>query len=126
MKELSPLVIGSAAGFAFGLEELEDEGAASADVVAAGEEVSADEGFEDAGLAAALAPDDGDLGELDRGLAPELGEDVLELVDDRNHGGAQRRRFAGGGRRWRGSGRMSLVGCFFNRHRWIGFELKKD
>ena len=88
VKELSPLVIGSAAGFAFGLEELEDEGAASADVVAAGEKVSADEGFEDAGLAAALAPDDGDLRKLDRRLAPELGEDVLELVDDGDHGGS--------------------------------------
>lgn len=88
VKELSPLVIGSAAGFAFGLEELEDERAASADVVAAREKVSADESFEDAGLAAALAPDDGDLRELDRGLAPELGEDVLELVDDGDHGGA--------------------------------------
>ena len=88
MKELSPLVIGSAAGFAFGLEELEDEGAASADVVAAGEEVSADEGFEDAGLAAALAPDDGYLRKLDRRVASELSEYVLKLVDDGNHGGS--------------------------------------
>ena len=66
VEELAVLVV---VGLALGLDELENEGAACADVVAAWEEVSADEGFEDAGLAAALAADDGDLGEVDGGLA---------------------------------------------------------
>lgn len=88
VEKLSPLVVGSSTRLAFGLDKLEDERAASADVVAAREEVSADEGFEDAGLAAALAPDDGYLRKLDRRVGSELGEDVLELVDDGNHGGS--------------------------------------
>lgn len=106
MQELAVLLL-SPVGLPLGLEELEHEGAAGADFVAAGQEVAADEGFEDAGFAAALAADDGDLGELDGGLAPQLGEDVLELVDYGDHGVAERRR-----RRQRGGRR-----CRFFRHR---------
>ncbi|KAG5138025.1 hypothetical protein JHK82_022756 [Glycine max] len=62
-------------------DELEDKGAARADVVAAGEEVAANEGFEDAGLAIASAADDGDLGEVNGGLAFNAGEEVLKAVD---------------------------------------------
>ena len=77
MKELAPLLIGSAVGLALGLEELEDERATRADIVTTREEVSADESFEDAGLAAALASDDSYLRKLDGGLASELSEYVL-------------------------------------------------
>ena len=82
VEELAVLVV---VGLALGLDELENEGAACADVVAAWEEVSADEGFEDAGLAAALAADDGDLGEVDGGLASDAGEDVLKAVHQGDH-----------------------------------------
>lgn len=85
MQELAVLLLG-AVRLALDLQELEHERAARADVGAPGEEVAADEGLEDAGLAAALAADDGDLWELDRGLATELGEYVLELVHDWDHG----------------------------------------
>ena len=74
----------------FGLDELEDEGAARADVVAAREEVTADEGFEDAGLAAALAADHRNLREVDGGVAPHATEDVLEPVHQRDHRRAER------------------------------------
>ena len=63
-----------------GLDELEDEGAARTDFVAAGEKVAANECFKDAGLAAALASDDGDLGEVDGGLGADAGEYVLKTI----------------------------------------------
>ena len=81
------LVIIVEVGLALGLDELEDEGAACADVVAAGEEVTTNEGFEDAGLAAAPAADDGDLGEVDGGLAFDVGKDVLKAVHKGDHAG---------------------------------------
>jgi len=90
VEELAVLVVVVEVGLALGLDELEDEGAARADVVAAGEEVAADEGFEDAGLAAALAADDGDLGEVDGGLASDAGEDVLKAVHKGDHAGTKR------------------------------------
>lgn len=80
MKELAVLFFG-AVGLPLGLDELEDEGAAGADVVAAGEEVATDESFEDAGLAAALAADHRHLREVDGGLAADASEDVLKAVD---------------------------------------------
>lgn len=92
MEELAVLVGGGGGGgvgLGDGVDELEDEGAARADVVAAGEEVAADEGFEDAGLAAALAPHHRHLGEIDGGVAPHAREYVLQLVHYRDHGRAQ-------------------------------------
>ena len=87
VEELAVLVV---VGLALGLDELENEGAACADVVAAWEEVSADEGFEDAGLAAALAADHRNLREVDGGVAPHTAEDVLEPVHQRDHRRAER------------------------------------
>ncbi|KAH1053425.1 hypothetical protein GYH30_022626 [Glycine max] len=81
VEEHAVLIIVVEVGLALGLDELEDKGAARADVVAAGEEVAANEGFEDAGLATASAADDGDLGEVDGGLAFDAGEEVLKAVD---------------------------------------------
>ena len=80
VEEHAVLVIIVEVGLALGLDELEDEGAARADVVAVGEEVTTNEGFEDAGLAAAPVADDGDLGEVDGGLAFDVGKDVLNLA----------------------------------------------
>lgn len=85
MQELPVLLIG-AIRLPFNLEQLEHERPPRTDIGAPGEEIAADESFENAGLAAALAADDGNLRELDRGLATELGEYVLELVDDWDHG----------------------------------------
>lgn len=85
MQELA-ILIGGPIGGALGLQQLQDQGSASADVAVARQEVAANERFEDAGLAAALAADDGDLRELDGGGLPELSEDVLKLVDDWDHG----------------------------------------
>lgn len=113
MEELAVLLVG-AVGVALGLEELENERAARADVGAPGEEITADEGLEDAGLAAALAADDGDLRELDRRLAPELREDVLELVHYGDHGVPERRRR----RRRRRRGGRGRGWCWLVRHGW--------
>ena len=112
MEELAVLFFG-AVGLALGLDELEDEGAARADVVPAREEVAADEGLQDARLAAALAADNRHLRKVDGGLAADAGEDVLQAVHQRDHGGAQRSSSGGGGGRWCSSG--SIV-----RHDWIG------
>jgi hypothetical protein len=79
------------------VHELQHEGAARANVRAPREKVAADERLEHAGLAAALAPDHGNLRQVDRGAAPQLREDILQLVDDRDHRGPDRR----GGRRRR-------------------------
>ena len=80
VEELAVLVVVVEVGLALGLDELEDEGAARADVVAAGEEVAANKGFEDAGLVVAPVADNDDLGEVDGGLAFDTGEDVLNLA----------------------------------------------
>ncbi|RWW78258.1 hypothetical protein BHE74_00013529 [Ensete ventricosum] len=73
-----------------------------ADVGAPGQEVAADKGLEYAGLAAALASDDGHLGEVNGGGVPKLGEDVLKLVHDRDHGVPDRPHSRGRGRAGRG------------------------
>jgi len=80
------------------LDELENEGAARADVTAAWEEVAAHEGFEDAGLAAALAADNCHLREVNGVVAPHTAEDVLEPVHQRDHRRTQR---SGGSNRHR-------------------------
>lgn len=93
MQELAPLgplfATAAVAASPNRVHELQNQRAARADVGAPREEISADQGLQDAGLAAALAPDDGDLRQVDRRRASELREDVLELVDDRNHGVAE-------------------------------------
>jgi hypothetical protein len=102
VQELAPLIGLCVGGAARLVHELEHEGAARADVGAPREEVAADERLEDAGLAAALAPDHGHLRQVDRGAAPQLREDVLQLVDDWDHRGPDRRRGRGRRRRWGG------------------------
>lgn len=104
VEELAPLIGLGVGGPARLVHELEHEGAARADVGAPREEVAADERLEDAGLAAALAPDHGHLRQVDRGAAPQLREDVLQLVDDRDHRGPDRRRGRGRRRRRRRRG----------------------
>lgn len=99
MQELAPLVVVDGRGAQRLVHELEHERAARADVGAAREEVAADERLEDAGLAAALAADDRDLRQVDGGVAPQLREDVLQLVDDRDHRRAHGRGGRGGRRR---------------------------
>ncbi|WVZ08237.1 hypothetical protein V8G54_021583 [Vigna mungo] len=74
----------------FDLDELENEGATHADVIAAWEEVATDEGFKDTGLATALAADNGHLREVDGGVAPYAAEDVLELIHQRDQRRTQR------------------------------------
>lgn len=101
MQELAPLVLVGVGWASRLVHELEDERAARADVGAAREEVAADERLEDARLAAALAADDGHLRQVDGGAAPQLREDVLQLVDDRDHRGAHHRRGLGRRRRRR-------------------------
>lgn len=113
MQELAPLVGVDACGALRLVHELEHEGAARADVGAAREEVAADERLEDAGLAAALAADDRDLRQVDGGAAPQLREDVLQLVDDRDHRRPHRRGGRGRRRRRRrraGGGGVVVVG----------------
>jgi len=79
VEELAELILRG-----FDLNELENEGAARADVIASWEEVAADEGFEDAGLAAALAADHRHLWKVDGGVAPHAAEDVLKPVHQRD------------------------------------------
>lgn len=106
VEELAPLIGLGVGGPARLVHELEHEWAARADVGAPREEVAANESLEDAGLAAALAPDHGHLRQVDRGAAPQLREDVLQLVDDRDHRGPDRGRRSGRrGRRRRRRGR---------------------
>jgi hypothetical protein len=104
VQELSPLVLLGIHGAPRLVHELEHQRPARADVGAPREEVAANERLEDAGLAAALAPHHGHLRQVDRGAAPQLREDVLQLVDDRDHRRPHRRRSRrrGGGRRRRG------------------------
>lgn len=112
MQELAPLIGLGVRWSPRLVHELEHEGAARADVGAPREEVAADERLEDAGLAAALAPHDGHLRQVDRGAAPQLREDILQLVDDRDHRRPHRRRRSGSRRRRRGSGRRGGVVIF--------------
>jgi hypothetical protein len=102
VQELAPLVRLGIRGAARLVHELEHQGPARADVGAPRKEVTADERLEDAGLAAALAPHHGHLRQVDRRAAPELREDVLQLVDDRDHRRPHRRRGRGRCRRRRG------------------------
>lgn len=122
VQELAPLVGLGVRGPPRLVHELEHERAARADVGAPREEVAADEGLEDAGLAAALAPHHGHLRQVDRGAAPQLREDVLQLVDDRDHRRAHRRRRSGrrGRRRRRGGGRRGGVAVFGHGPRRAG------
>jgi hypothetical protein len=105
VQELAPLIGLGVCGSPRLVHELQHEGAARADVGAPREEVPAHERLEDAGLAAALAPHHGHLRQVDRGAAPQLREDVLQLVDNRDHRRPHRRRRSGRrGRRRRGGG----------------------
>lgn len=93
VQELAPLglIFPTASAASPGrVHELQNQRAARADVRAPRKEISADEGLQDAGFSAALAPDDGDLRQVDSRRASELSEDILELVDHRNHGVAER------------------------------------
>ncbi|KAH1146545.1 hypothetical protein GYH30_041944 [Glycine max] len=87
VEELAELVV---VGLELDLDELEDEGAACANVVAAWEEISADEGFEDAGFVTALAVDDNNLGEVDGGLTSDAGKDVLKAIHQGDHARTKR------------------------------------
>lgn len=91
MQKLSPLVL-SSVSLTFPLHQLQNEGAARADIIAAWQEIAADKRLQHAGFAAALAPHHRHLRQLDRRLASKLREDVLQLIHYRYDRVPQRRR----------------------------------
>ena len=101
MQELAVLLLGSIRP-PLGLQELQNQRPPSTNVAPPGQEISPNQRFKNAGFSAALASYHCHLRKLDRGLAAELREDVLELVDDRNHGvterSSRRRRMSWNGR----------------------------
>lgn len=93
VSELTPLRYSIFVGPAREVLEHQDERSAGADVAAAGEEVASHQRLEHARLTAALAAHHGHLRQRNLGqLAPHRRQNVLELVDDRDHRRPDRRR----------------------------------